>query len=71
MKILLIAAATILAATTAFAETDGFDKAAAGSPPPDWTCGVTGGGSPKWTIEADSSAPSQPNDSQREVNAYP
>jgi hypothetical protein len=61
MKILLIAAATIVAATTAFAETDTFDKAAVGSPPPDWTCGVTGRGSPKWTIEADSSAPSQPN----------
>jgi FtsP/CotA-like multicopper oxidase with cupredoxin domain len=61
MKILLIAAATIAAATTAFAETDTFDKAAVGSPPPDWTCGVTGRGSPKWTIEADSSAPSRPN----------
>ena len=61
MKILLIAAATIVAATTAFAETDTFDKAAVGSPPPDWTCGVTGRGSPRWTIEADSSAPSQPN----------
>lgn len=61
MKILLIAAAAISAATTAFAETDTFDKAAVGSPPPDWTCGVTGRGSPKWTIEADSSAPSRPN----------
>jgi hypothetical protein len=61
MKILLIAAATIVAATTAFAETDTFDKAAVGSPPPDWTCGVTGRGSPKWTIEADTSAPSRPN----------
>jgi hypothetical protein len=61
MKILLIAAAAIAAATSAFAETDTFDKAAVGSPPPDWTCGVTGRGSPKWTIEADSSAPSQPN----------
>jgi hypothetical protein len=61
MKILLIAAATIVAATTAFAETDTFDKAAVGSPPPDWTCGATGWGSPKWTVEADSSAPSRPN----------
>jgi hypothetical protein len=61
MKVLLIVAATIVAATTAFAGTDTFDKAAVGSPPPDWTCGVTGQGSPRWTIEADSSAPSQPN----------
>src|SRR5437762_5187696 len=61
MKILLIAAAAIAAATTASAETDTFDKAAVGSPPPDWTCGVTGRGSPRWTIETDPSAPSQPN----------
>lgn len=66
MKILLLAAATIVAATTAFAttafaETDTFDKAPVGSPPPNWTCGVTGQGSPRWTIEADPSTPSQPN----------
>ncbi|MBI1866807.1 MAG: hypothetical protein HYS06_00660 [Methylocystis sp.] len=61
MKSLLAAAATIMAATSAFAATDTFDKAPAGAPPADWTCGVTGGGSPKWTIEADPSAPSPPN----------
>ena len=61
MKILAIAAATIAMATTAFAETDTFDKASTGSLPAALTCGVTGRGSPKWTIEADSTAPSQPN----------
>ena len=61
MKILLIAAATIAIATTAFAETDTFDKAPTGSLPTALTCGVTGRGQPKWTIEADSTAPSQPN----------
>jgi len=61
MKILLIAAATIAIATTAFAETDTFDKASTGSLPTALTCGVTGRGQPKWTIEADSTAPSQPN----------
>ena len=61
MRIPLMVIATIAATTAAFAETDNFDKAAAGSPPSDWTCGVTGGGSPKWTIEADASAPSPPN----------
>src|SRR5580704_19784778 len=45
----------------AFAGTDTFDNAPAGSPPPDWTCGVTGRGAPKWMIESDSSAPSPPN----------
>ena len=61
MRILLIAAVTIATATTALADTDTFDKALVGSSPAEWTCGVTGGGSPKWTIEADASAPSQPN----------
>ena len=61
MKVLLIAAAAVTAATTAFADTVSFDKAAKGSPPPDWTCGVTGRGSPRWAIEADPSAPSPPN----------
>jgi hypothetical protein len=61
MRTLLIAAAMIAAPTAALADTDNFDKAQAGSLPADWTCGVTGGGSPKWTVEADASAPSQPN----------
>jgi hypothetical protein len=61
MRILLIAAVTIATATTAHADSDTFDKALVGSSPAEWTCGVTGGGSPKWTIEADASAPSQPN----------
>jgi hypothetical protein len=61
MKILLIAATTIAIATTAFAETDSFDKASIGSLPTALTCGVTGRGQPKWTIEADPTAPSQPN----------
>ena len=61
MRILIMAAVTIATATAALAETDTFDKALVGSPPAEWTCGVTGGGSPKWTIEADASAPSKPN----------
>jgi hypothetical protein len=61
MKILLIPAATIAIATTASAETDTFDKASTGSLPAALTCGVTGRGSPKWTIESDPTAPSQPN----------
>jgi hypothetical protein len=61
MRILIIAAVTIATATTARADTDTFDKGLVGSSPAEWTCGVTGGGSPKWTIETDASAPSQPN----------
>ncbi|MGH8863067.1 MAG: hypothetical protein ACREVZ_00220 [Burkholderiales bacterium] len=61
MKLALIAAAALATAAPAAADTDSFDKAPAGAPPADWTCGVTGSGSPKWAIEADSSAPSAPN----------
>lgn len=61
MKSLLAAGAAIMVATSARAGADTFDNAPAGAPPPDWTCGVTGRGSPKWTIESDPSAPSPPN----------
>jgi hypothetical protein len=61
MRTLLMATATVIMATVALAATDNFDQAIPGSIPPDWTCGVTGRGSPLWRIESDSSAPSQPN----------
>jgi hypothetical protein len=60
MRILIIPTLLAAMATTARAETDGFDKAAAGAPPPGWTCGVTGQGAPVWTIEGDPSAPTGP-----------
>ncbi|MDB6104778.1 MAG: hypothetical protein JWO52_4777 [Gammaproteobacteria bacterium] len=50
-------ATTIAAATTG---TDTFDSAQPGPPPTGWACGVTGSGTPKWTIEADTSAPTPP-----------
>ena len=61
MRVLVFALATIMATTTALADTDNFDQAQVGSPPPNWTCGVTGKGSPVWRVEADRTAPSQPN----------
>jgi alanine dehydrogenase len=57
-----------LAGATAFsahAQTEGFDAAKPGSPPPGWECGVTGKGSPRWTVEADSTAPSAPHTLQQ------
>ena len=57
----ILPAALAAAVMTARAETIGFDKDAAGKAPPGWTSGVTGKGSPRWTVEADSSAPSPPN----------
>ncbi|WP_245452184.1 hypothetical protein [Bradyrhizobium forestalis] len=43
------------------AKTLNFDNAPAGMPPDGWTLTKTGQGQPKWTIEADATAPSQPN----------
>ncbi len=46
---------------TALAETAGFDSDTPGLLPTGWVAGMTGRGMPRWTIEADPSAPSKPN----------
>jgi len=46
---------------TAMAETVNFDQDKAGALPAGWKCGITGRGSPKWTVEKDDAAPSRPN----------
>lgn len=61
MKPLTAAFLGVLMATNAFAETVNFDKAKPGTLPAGWMSGVTGKGSPKWTVEPDSTAPSKPN----------
>ena len=38
-----------------------FDGMKTGAPPEGWTVGVTGKGAPRWTVEAEPSAPSAPN----------
>lgn len=43
------------------AETLNFDNDAAGMPPEGWTLTMTGKGQPKWTVEAEPTAPSKPN----------
>ena len=45
----------------AMAETINFDNDKPGTIPPGWSAGVTGRGSPKWAVEEDPSAPSQPH----------
>ena len=55
------AAAMMMAAATAHAETVNFDADQPGMQPAGWTCSSTGGGTPVWTVEADSSAPSGAN----------
>jgi hypothetical protein len=43
------------------AETIGFDRDVVGRLPAGWLAGVTGEGSPRWSVEADPTAPSGPN----------
>jgi hypothetical protein len=52
--------ATLFSATAA-AQTAGFDADPTGASPAGWRAGVTGRGSPRWTVEAEASAPSKPN----------
>ncbi len=58
---LALPVAVTLAAIPAFAASENFDAAKPGTLPDDWTCGVTGKGSPTWKVEADATAPSQSN----------
>lgn len=60
MKTIAIAAACA-AAVSAHAQTENFDEARAGSLPEGWEAGVTGKGSPRWAVSADSNAPSAPH----------
>src|SRR5205823_13012198 len=49
---------------SSYAETIGFDTDAVGALPDSWVEGVTGRGTPRWTVESDASAPSKPNRSE-------
>jgi hypothetical protein len=51
-------AALMVCAAASHAETITFDASRAGGPPAGWTCGSTGGGTPKWTIAPDAEAAS-------------
>src|SRR5437016_4861569 len=63
MKTLALATLIVAAMLAAFAAADSvnFDNPKTGAPPPGWTATKTGSGDAKWTIEADSTAPSKPN----------
>ena len=45
----------------AHAETVTFEPEMPGALPAEWTAGVTGRGTPKWSVEVDATAPSKPN----------
>ena len=65
MNIARLFAASIFISTTgtgaAMAETINFDSFSPGALPAEWTCGVTGSGSSRWTVEPAADAPSKPN----------
>ncbi len=61
MTKILAGAAAAAFATAARAEVVRFDTDPAGAVPPGWAAGSTGGGAPRWAVEADASAPSPPN----------
>ena len=61
MKQILLMLLSSLFASAVLADTIGFDQDSTGTVPAGWICGVTGRGSPKWAVEADSTAPSKPN----------
>ena len=54
-------ASILLAAGVSMAQVVNFDQDKTGGPPGDWTCGVTGSGKPRWTVEPDPGATSPPN----------
>jgi hypothetical protein len=61
MKTLLLCTSLVVAVSPALGGPVTFDTDAVGQQPAGWTCGTTGKGNPRWTIETDASAPSPPN----------
>jgi len=61
MKTILAAALVLcmMEASVAMADQASFADDAVGAPPKGWTAAMTGKGSPKWTVEEDSTAPSK------------
>jgi hypothetical protein len=51
--------ALLCAPVSAMADAASFDADVVGQPPAGWVCGTTGRGNPKWTVEADPSAPNK------------
>jgi hypothetical protein len=72
MNRILVFTVVFCSASYAVAQTSNFDSDAVGKLPAGWTCGTTGNGHPRWTVETDASAPSRPNDlKQGGVASFP
>jgi hypothetical protein len=61
MKTLFLFSSLLAAMPPVVATTITFDSDVVGQQPVGWTCGKTGKGNPRWTVETDDSAPSRPN----------
>lgn len=61
LNTMISAMAAAALVSSARAETVNFDGDPPGALPAGWVCGSTGGGAPRWTVEADPGAPSPPN----------
>jgi hypothetical protein len=61
MEKLISSIAMSALASSVGATTVNFDQDRPGALPQDWVAGVTGRGSPRWSVEAEASAPSAPN----------
>ena len=61
MKSILAGVLMGVTAMSANAETENFDQTTVGALPAGWISGVTGFGSPLWSVTADPTAPSKPN----------
>lgn len=59
--LMAIIAGTFFGTSTLSAETVNFDNDKVGTLPTGWVAGVTGSGTPKWSVQADDTAPSKPN----------
>ena len=61
LTLILTTFAGLAAMNTFLAAKISFDQDTVGTVPAGWRAGVTGRGSPKWSVEADATAPSKPN----------
>jgi len=69
MKPIYLLAVLSIAVANVAAQSVTFDSAPIGQPPAAWACGATGKGIPRWTIEAEASAPSKPHVLKQSGNA--
>jgi len=61
MKRTVLSAIAVSSAALASSNTGHFDTDVLGKAPAGWTCGATGAGTPRWTVEGDPTAPTRPH----------